>query len=392
LSGLLPAWRASGQKLTAASRLRKFLIVAQVAGAVLVLSTAGLFIRSFQKAQTADLGFDTSHIVTADLDLRPMKLTRAQIAAFHRDVREHVGRLPGVVSVSLADVVPFGNTSVLDIPGRGQIAAATVDRDYFRAAGIRLVRGREPQADERDIALVNDTFARRFWPGEDPVGKSLAQSHGKAPLTVIGVVATGRYWSTDEPPRAFVYRIEADLGEIRAALVVRTQGPPAGMLSAVSQAIQSVDPALPALPVRTENDRIRRWLEPQRSAAVLLGFLGFSALGLAITALFALLAQMVVQRSAEIAVRVALGATRASIAGLLLRQSAVLMGAGSVIGLALAGAVGSLLAHNFGPLEGFDSVALAGVLALLAIAGAAGTLLPTWRAMRVDPVATLRAE
>jgi len=394
VSAVLPAWRASDQCLSPMRkpRLRQFLLIAQVAGSVLVLATAALFIRTFQKTRAVDVGLDPAHVLTADLDLRQMRFSRTQAVDFRREVRSRVAALPGVTAVSLANVVPLGDTQVLNIPQMGQIATATVDHDYFRTVGLPLLRGRAPGAQDRNVAVVNEAFARRFWPDQESVGKSLVPASGKPALQVIGVTVTRHYWSLDEARRPFVYQIANDPGETRSVLIIRTEAPPRGILTAVATAIQSADPELPAMPVRTEDERISRWLEPQRSGAVLLGVLGFSALGLAIAGLFALLSQIVAQRSVEIALRVALGATRASIAAWLLRQCLVLMGVGAFVGLAIGAAVARLLAHNLGPIGSLDAVGLAGIFLVLATAGAAAALVPTWRATRVDPAVMLRSE
>jgi len=394
VSAVLPAWRASDQCLSPMRkpRLRQFLLIAQVAGSVLVLATAALFIRTFQKTRAVDVGLDPAHVLTADLDLRQMRFSRTQAVDLRREVRSRVAALPGVTAVSLANLVPLGDTQILNIPQMGQIATATVDHDYFRTVGLPLLRGRAPEAQDHNVAVVNEAFARRFWPDQEPVGKSLVPANGKPAFQVIGVTVTRRYWSLDEARRPFVYQIVNDPGETRSVLIIRAEGPPRGILTAVATAIQSADPELPVMPVRTEDERISRWLEPQRSGAVLLGVLGFSALGLAIAGLFALLSQIVAQRSVEIALRVALGATRASIAAWLLRQCLVLMGVGAFVGLAIGAAVARLLAHNLGPIGSLDAVGLAGIFLVLATAGAAAALVPTWRATRVDPAVMLRSE
>ncbi|SPE33125.1 conserved membrane hypothetical protein [Candidatus Sulfopaludibacter sp. SbA6] len=274
LSGLLPALRASDQDLAAAGRaqsgsggrtprLRQWLIVAQVAASVLVLSTAGLFVRSFQQAQATDVGFDAGHLLTADVDLRELKYPRTRAAEFYSRLRSRIGEIPGVASASLANVLPFGNTRIVRIPDAGNIATATVDSQYFRTMGIPLLRGREPQTDEQNVVVVNQAFARRFWPDEDPIGKSIRLESGKAPQLVVGLTATGKYWSLDEPARPFVYQISGQLAEPFLCLVIRTQTP-ASLAPRVRQEIQRLNEDLPAVMVQTAQERLRAWLEPQR--------------------------------------------------------------------------------------------------------------------------------
>jgi len=406
LSGLLPALRASDQDLASAGRaqtaagvrtprLRQFLMAAQVAASVLVLSTAGLFVRSFQKAQQTDLGFDAAHLLTVNVDLRELKYPPARAAGFYQRLRSRIEEMPGVASASLADVLPFGNTRVVRIPAgggvAGNIAAATVDRHYFRAMGIPLLRGREPLPGEPNVVVVNDAFARRFWPGQDPIGKSIRLESGQPLQQVVGLTPTGKYWSLDEPPRPFIYQISGQLAEPFLCLVIRTQTP-GSLAPHVRQEIQQLNPDLPSVSVQTAQERLRAWLEPQRAGAVLLSILGLSALGLAVTGLYALLAQLVTQRAPEIAVRVTLGASRASVAGLLLRQSAILILVGTAAGIAASAAVARLLASLTGNVGPLDRITLIGVVALLAAVGAAATIVPTWRALRIDPASALRTE
>lgn len=403
LSGLLPAIRASDQDLASAGRtqtaaggrtprLRQFLIVAQVAGSVLVLATAGLFVRSFQKAQKTDLGFDAARLLTVDVDLREMKYPRAQATDFYNRLRSRIGDVPGVESVSLANVLPLGNERVVTLPAAGEIATATVDSHYFRTMGIPLLRGRAPLPDEQNVVIVNQAFARRFWPNEDPIGKSVQLESGKPLQHVIGLTTTAKYWSLGEPARPFIYQISRQFDEPFLCLLIRTQGPPGNLAARVGQEIERLNDELPAMTVQTARERLRLWLEPQRAAAMLLSILGLMALGLAVTGLYALLAQLVAQRTPEIAVRVALGATRMAVAGLLLRQSALLVFAGTAAGLAASAAVARLLASLTGQASPLDGITLIGVAALLAMVGVAATLVPAYRAMRIDPVSALRTE
>ncbi len=402
--GLLPALRASDQSLADAGRtqsasgwrsprLRPLLIVAQVAASVLVLATAGVFVRSFQKALAADSGFDAGHLLTIKLDLREMQYPRGRVADFYRRLRSRVAGLPGVDSVSLADTLPLGDEHTVRLAEEGtSVATAMVDSLYFRTMGIRLVRGREPGPEERHVIVVNETLARRVWPGQDPVGRMVRLGADGAPWQVIGVTATGKYWSLNEPARPFMYRISGEQATPVACLAIRTEGPPQALARAIGREIERVNPDLPAMKVETEEVRLREWLGPQRAAAVLLSILGLAALGLAITGLYALLAQLVAQRAPEIAVRVALGASRARVARMLLGRSGLLILAGAVAGIAASAATDRLLGGLAGEVHPLDAAMLAGIVILLAVVGAAATLLPAWRAVRIDPATALRAE
>jgi predicted permease len=366
--------------------------VAQVAASVLVLATAGVFVRSFQKAQSTDPGFEAAHLLTVKLNVREMQYSPARLAGFYSQLRSRVDGLPGVVSASLADVLPLGDQHAVAIPGEGEVADATVGSSYFRTMGIPLLRGREPQPADRNVAIVNEALARRVWPGQDPIGQSIRVGRDHTGLQVIGLTATGKYWSLNEPPRPFLYQISSQLSDPTLGLSVRTQGPPEALAAMVAQEIQRLNPDLPAVAVQTESERLRAWLEPQRAGALLLSILGLSALGLAVTGLYALLAQLVALRTAEIAVRVVLGASRRSVIGMLLRWSVPLIFAGTAAGIAASAAVARLLANLAGQVNPLDAVTVAAIAVLLAVVGAAATLVPAYRAVRIHPAAALRAE
>lgn len=234
------------------------------------------------------------------------------------------------------------------------------------------MRGREPQPDERNVAIVNAALARRLWPNQDPIGKFLRLGSEQAQREVIGVTATGKYWSLTEPARPFLYQVSDRPSAPMLCLAIRTQGTPGGLAAGLAEDIHRLD--------------------PERAGALMLGVLGMAALGLAITGLYALLTQWVAQRTPEIAVRMALGASRKAVVRILLRQSAILICFGAAAGIAVSAAVAHLLASIAGQVNPLDGITVVGVVALLALVGAAATLVPAYRAAGVDPVSALRAE
>jgi len=382
-AGLLPSLRASRQNLAAPGRtprLRQLLIVAQVAASVLVLATAGVFVRGFQKALALNPGFDSTHLLTVDLNLSDLHYSRPQAQDFYRKVRDAVAALPGVESVALADVLPLGNRREVRIPQIGTVATAAVDADYFRTMGIPLLRGRAPDGDEASLAVVNQALADR-----QPTDELLHRQ-------VVGVVPNAPQWSLAESPRPFFYQIATQFDQPIAALAIRTAGPPVNFAAKVTQTIQRLNPELPPIAAQTGEQRLRMWLEPQRAAALLLGTLGLAALALAITGLYALLAQLLVQRTPEIAVRVALGAPRRKVIALLLRQSAIPVAAGTATGIAASAIVAHVLAAGIGAIGELDAVTLVAIVALLTTVGAAATSIPAYRALRIDPASALRSE
>jgi predicted permease len=384
-AGLLPSLRASRQNLsvaTRAPRLRQFLIVAQVAASVLVLATAGVFIRSFQRSLALNPGFDTAHLVTVNLNVDALYHARSERQDFYRRVKETVLGLPGVESASLADVLPLGNERVIGDRQLGPIATATVDADYFRTMAIPLIEGRQPEPEEDRVIVFNRALSGRLRPHDGTF-----QSR-----PVIAAAANSKYWSLTESPRPFVYQIESHFGFPAVDIAVRTKGPAGNFVVPITQTIQRLNPDLPPLTVETGEQLLRVWLSPQRAAALLLATLGFAALALAITGLYALLAQLLVQRTPEIAVRVALGAPRRRVLALLLRQSALLVAAGTVVGIAASTAVARALAAGIGAIGELDAVTLLAIVALLATVGAAATAVPAYRALRIDPARALRNE
>ena len=391
-AGLLPALRASRENLAVAGRtqggfgdrtprLRQGLVVAQVAASVLVLATAGVFVRSFQKSHELKPGFDAVHVLTVALDLSSLHGSSSQAQDFCRKVKKTVAELPGIESASLTDVLPLGDEHSLNIPNFGAVATATVDGDYFRTFGIPLVQGREPGEGEENVWVMNQALADRW------------RRQTKAVLgEIVGVAANSKYWSLTESPRPFVYRIVTQFERQAFHLAVRTKGPAADFALPVSRAIQNLSPDLPLIVAQTGEQRLRAWVEPQRAAALLLGVLGFAALALAITGLYALIAQLLVQRTGEIAVRVALGATRRRVLQLLLGQSAILMASGTALGIGAAGILARLLASGMGAIGTLDAPTLATIVLLLAAIAGAATAIPAYRALRIDPASALKSD
>jgi predicted permease len=412
LCGVLPALRFSDQNLAqpdrggsgarkGAPRLRQILAVGQVALSVLALVVAGLFVRSVQKAQTVDLGFEPGRVLTAKIDLRDRQFPPQRRAEFYRQVSERVGDLPGVEKVSLSDTFPLGNTRTQIVTARElapmEIASSTVDADYFETMGIRLVRGRNFLAHERNTVIVNEAMARRFWPNQDTIGKTILLRRGGPQQAVVGIAKDGKYWSLGDAAQPFLYLPfdRASLAGVNALnlyLLVRTAPPPEAMIARVREAIQKLDPDLPGSSVRTANGQIQNWLEPARAGARLLSILGTMALALALTGVYGLLAQLVAQRTPEIAIRVALGASRRSVVAMVFRQSGLLLAAGVALGIAGAAVTTRLSASLISGVGAMDVVTLAAVAAVMILTGIAATLVPAYRAVRIQPAQVLRAE
>lgn len=402
VSVMLPAMRASDQDLAEAGRsltaaggrtrpARNRLIVVQIGASVLVLSIAGVLVRGFQQAQKIDMGFDAAHMLNVDVDLGERKESTVRNAEFMNRLKAVVGNIPGVSSVSLADVFPLGNSRTVELASMGPVATASVDHAYFRTLGIPLLRGREPRQGERDVVVVNDALARRLWPNQDAIGRDLVLASQPA-QQVIGVAADSKYWELTEASRPFVYQVLTQPSQQWICLAVQSAAAPASVAPRIREELRPMAERVRSLTVQTADERLRLFLEPQRVTALLLSVLGFAALGLAIAGLYALLSHLVAQRSVELAVRVALGASPRALLAMLLRYSGLLLMAGTGAGLAASAVVTRLLASFAGGVNSLDVVTIARVAFVVAVVGTIATVAPVCRALRIDPASTLRAQ
>ncbi|MEO6236897.1 MAG: ABC transporter permease [Vicinamibacterales bacterium] len=417
LSGLMPALRASRPDVgltlkvaaltgtTGRGRLRQALVVAQVALSVVLLVCASLFARSLASAASMDPGFSARQGLLASIDLMPGGYDEVRGAAFLQQLLVRVAAEPHVAAASVARSVP------LDL-GSGSDTAVTMDgytpRDgedvtafynqvgpgYFETMGIPLVRGRgivdRDVANRPRVAVINETMARRYWSGRDPIGATIR--YGSGPVTVVGIARDGKYQRLNEEPRNYLYL--PVLQNYRGDLVlhVRTDRDPRLVLPAVQAAVHALDPNLPLFDVRTLDDHLRiRTLIP-RMAAAMLGVFGLLGLFLASIGLYGVIAFGAAERTREIGLRMALGAGRSQVVWLVLRDGLALAAVGISVGLALASAAGRLVAGQLTGVSGWDPLSfLAAALLLIAVAAAA-CLLPALRASALSPLTALQRD
>ena len=419
LFGLLPAWQATKVELLPAlkdetasggfrrSRLKGVLIALQIALSLVLLVGGGLMLRALQRAQALDLGFDPTNALEVSFDLRLQGYDEARGLEFQRRLLERVRALPGVRAAGLVDLAPvdlhFSRDSVF-VEGQVQERASKAPRamtsragpGYLQAMSTRLVRGRD--FNERDdtkappVAIVNETFVRQFWPGEDPLGGRFRLGGPQSPLTeVVGVVADGKYAGLNEEPQAYVVRPLAQVYTGTNTLILRTEGDARGLLAAVRNEVRQLDPHLPAAGKALE-ERLAMPLLPVRVAAGLLGGFGLLALLLAAVGIYGVMSHAVSRRTREIGIRVALGARASNVLRLVIGQgmAPVLLGvaAGILAALGLARLAGSLL---FG-LSASDPLTYVGVAALLTAVALLACYVPARRATKIDPMAALRNE
>ncbi len=419
--GLVPALGSSRPDLVPAlkdeegsgrhkkSRLRGALVVGQVAMSLLLLVGAGLFLRALQKAGSIDPGFEPEGIAVAGLDLGIHGYDQAEASEFFDLLQERLRGLPIVESATLASPPPLSlsnRTAGVNVsgheppPGRRSftIGNSTVTAGYFRTLGIPLLQGDDfPEslsAEGPAVAIINETMARRFWPDESPIGRRFyfgAIAEGNA-LEVIGVAADSKYRTLGEAPSSFIYLPYAQ--NLRRAMMtlVRARGDVSPLLRAIRSEVRALDPNLSLALVVPYRQLVGISLLPQRLAAWVTGVTGVIGLLLAAIGLYGVTAFSVSQRTREIGIRMALGATRRDIVRTLLVRGALLTSWGLVIGLGLALALTRFLSAYLFGVSANDPLALTSVAAVLAVVALLASYIPARRAARVEAMESLRHE
>jgi predicted permease len=382
-------------------------VVAQIACATVLVIGAGLFVRSLVYARAIDVGFNPDRVIVAALTPSLHGYDPARERVLYDRVVASVSALPNVESVSLAASVPLGiggsrrATTIEGYqpqPGEDtETAYNVVSPRYFETMGIPVARGRAftdaDRAGAPPVVIVNDAFARRYWPGADPLGKRLSANGSRGPFReVIGVVPTGKYRTLGEEPRPFYYLPLAQSDEGQVTLHAKVAGDPRLMLRAVHDAMRAVDATVPIYDVKTMNDQLLVALLPARLAGTLLGAFGILALLLASVGIYGVMAYSVAQRTREIGVRRALGAQPGNLLRLVLDEGLRLAAIGFAIGIAIAAAVTRLASSLLYGVKPTDPLTFGGAMVVLAGAALLACAIPALRALRVDPVTALRYE
>jgi predicted permease len=422
LFGLAPAIQTSGRQLAGwltqrsasgrrqANRARRLLVGAQLALSFVLLMGAGLLIRSLVTRLGIDLGFSLDGLLTAELSLIGTRDPATRAERFEQLV-ERVAVIPGLESVSAASIVPLsseGQNTAIEIVDRpvppiGQEPAADVrfvHRDYLRTLSIRLIAGRSLGPDDRADApvrvLINESGARLHWPGESAVGKRIRMEWGDTlDAEVVGVVGDVRLGGPDDRPLTptTLYWDHRQAGmPFKMALVMRTGVPAETIIPAVRAAVREIDPNLPLFNVRTMEDLLGLRVARARFATVALGIFAALALVLAALGLYGVMASATQQREREIGIRMALGADRSSVVGMVLWEGLTVVGPFLLVGAAGAIALSRLLRTLVYQVSPADPATLAGVALLLTASGFLACWLPARRASRVDPTVAIRVE
>jgi putative ABC transport system permease protein len=427
LFGLAPAWQATRMDVNEAlkqsgarsgaghHRLQNALVVTEVALALVLTVGAGLLIQTFYRLRQVDVGFRMENTLTLQTRLPRGRYTdHSKRSAFYQQTLERVRALPGVVSASYASRQPLTSLSgiyTLTIEGRSEQGGAAMQSDhrqispeYFATLGIPLRQGRV--FDERDtlqtepVAIINETMARRFWPDENPLGKRFAVDEDGIPashsLTIVGVVGDVKHrgLENDVWPEFYMPYAQVDYNSysIPSYLIVRAAGDPMGLAASVRQAVHSVDPDQPVAEVRTVESLLNGMVEQPRLRMTLLAAYAGLALALAAVGIYGALAYFVTQHTAEIGVRVALGAQTGDVLGFVLRRGMGLTLAGMGIGLITSFAMTRLMEALLFGVSGTDPLTFGLTTMVLTLVAIAACWIPARRATKVDPLVALKSE
>jgi predicted permease len=427
LFGVAPVWRAIkvdlNTSLKAGGRsgqsdgglylkkhsLRWLLVVSELTLSVMLLIGAGLLIRSFVRLQSVAPGFTTDHVLTMEVAAAGKKYQNDKdekpIINFYKEIESRVAHLPGVVAEGVVSGLPltgevgWGQINVEGYaPPPGQELQADVrvaSTDYFRTMEIPLRKGRffteDDTADKPQVVIIDEKFAQRFWPDSDPIGKHL-WFDPKKPITIVGVVGVVKQYGLETDGKIASYFPQLQQPDQRMFLAVRTSSDAAGLTSAVVSEIHGVDPDVVVYGIRTMQDRLYDSLARQRFSTTMLGAFAVFALLLAAIGLYGVMSHLVTQSTRDIGVLVALGARPGNIIRLVVQQGMGLAGVGIVVGLVGAVALTRVMTSLLFGVSTTDALTFGTVPALLAAVAFAATVIPAWRATRVDPMVALREE
>ena len=422
--GLLPALKISTSNLSATLksagtkgvaavaanlRLRNALVVAEVSLALVLITCAGLFVRSFVHLLSVDPGFDTHNLLTMHITLDGSAYDR-RATEYYRQLIERIEVVPSVVSAAAVTTLPMSNVGVdftrpywrkgeLEPKGDGEkVAVRMATPGYFKTMGISLRQGRNfDEQDRREttaVMIVNRSMAEKVWPTESPIGKQLMLDYnrGKYPYEVVGVTEDLRYYGLKKEPAPEVFIPHAQNPYLPMNVVVRTSSDPARLVEAIKAHVRALDSTQPVSNVITMDQLVSRAVAPDRFSMWLLGLLASLALVLASTGLFSLLSYFVSQRSHELAVRVALGAQHRDISKLIFGQGAILLSIGLGLGLIASFICTRFFSSLLFGIGATDPLTFLSTPALLAFVALLACYLPARKATKVNPADALRAE
>ncbi len=385
---------------------RSILVSTEIAVAFVLLVASGLMLKSLSRLLDTRAGVDPRNLMTLRISLPDTYTDRN---AFWDQLLARVSTLPGVQSAALTDCPPLSggcNGTVVWIRDRPPVPEGTepgigvhwVTPEYFNTARLRVVRGRNFQASDRKdapkVIIINEAAAQKFFPGENPIGRRIGVGQGgfSEGAEVIGVVANQRFRTLEAPPEPDAYIAYAQSPRPRAMVFLRTTVPPADVLSGVRRELQRMDPNLPIYNALTMEERVGNATARTRITSILLTLFAGVALVLSLVGIYGVVAYAVTQRTREIGLRIALGADRSAVAGLVLRYGTTMVGIGLGVGLLAAFAATRVLRSLLYEVQPTDPVTFAVLTVLTGLVALAGTAAPAWRATRVDPLVALKSE
>ena len=408
--GVLPALRAtrkgvvddvrqSGEGITPRSWMRQALVVGQLAMSLFLVVATLLFVRSQIRIGMTDVGFDLDHGMVARFGLDQTQYPGDARARFGDRLVEQIAQIPGVSSVSMANLVPLGGDSLIrsfhpagrtDIPGT-RPSTYSVGPDYFRTLGIRLLKGREFQTTHRaggpPVAIVNETFARTYFPGRDVIGQHV-QTEDEPEAEVIGVVRDHRVGTIGEAPQSIIYYAFAQ--RPRTLIVhAQTSSSPDGLVASMQRAIDEVDATVP-VNVQTLRRATSLEMNMRRLGTFLMGAMGAVGLLLAMIGLYGVMTYVAASRTAEVGIRMALGATRPRIRVEMLQRALKMVARGVALGALVSLGLTPLFRTFLAGVSPFDPIAFGSAALLLTLVGLAASLVPALKSSRLDPIRALR--
>jgi predicted permease len=414
-AGLVPALSAGRTPLAEAMRqgastspeftgLRRLtpraaLVIGEIALAVILLVTSGLMIRSLSRLFDAQTGYRPDHLLTARVTLNAARAQTEPVSAMWNDVMRAVSAIPGVRDVATGSCAPVGDHcdgTSLEIPGRAvlpHVSYHVVSPNYFKTLGIPISRGRDVAwTDGREapaVLMINETAARTIWGAEDPMAAPIGSDR---PISIVGIVGDVRYEDVEAPAKAAVFAPVTQNNRRNSVVFIRTAGDPAAVAPALRQAIRAIDRNHAITDIKTMTDRTRDSTARNRFATQVLAAFAAIALSLAALGIYGVLSLAVAQRRRELSVRMALGADRTRVLGMILGEAGGLVAVGALLGAAGAFAASRAMGSLLYGVTGADPLTYAVSAVVLAMVAVTAALIPSLRAMRVQPAAVLRGD
>jgi predicted permease len=410
LNESLQGGRRGDSSVRVSSRIRSALVVVQVAGSLILLIVAGLFVRSLQHIERMYLGFDPDHVLNVMLDPQQIGYDEIHAKALYRELESRASAMSGVQSASLSFAVPLGipgHVGFVSVEGRplvpGQQLPETsfnsVDPAYFATMRVPILRGRTFADSDNEaapqVAIVNQTMAKKLWPNEDPVGKRFRWNGESGPyVEVVGVAQDGQYFFLSPDSQPYFYAPLAQNFSSRLSLQIRSSIPPESLGLAVQEQVRTLAPDLPIIDLSTMQKTVRGLggLFIFRLAASLAAALGFLGLTLAVIGVYGIVSFGMIQRTREMGIRVALGANRNDIMKLAFGSGLALISSGVILGIVSAWAVTRVMAKLLIGVSGTDPAAYGAAVAVISAVALFACWVPARRATRVDPLIALRYE